>query len=478
MDANEEWVRFAVLGQVRAWHGEQEVDVGSPQQRAVLTALLLRRGRPVMLGELLDAVWGQEPPAAAVSVLRTYASRLRKALEPRRDTTGTPRVLVSVGDGYLLRVAEGALDLDVFEQRVAAARRLRAEGEPAAAAGLLHAALALWQGAALGGVPGPLAESEASRLDEQRLAALEIRLDVDVELGRHGEVIAELLALTDRFPLREELCRLLMLALYRAGRQAEALAAYRGTRATLVAELGIEPGAALQDLHDRILAADTSLGAGPSPDRELLPPEPYRPAGPGDGSGRADRGEDPAAPPPPDPAPPALGEPARPAQLPADLPTFVGRCAELDRARALLPEGGGVPASVVISAIGGMAGIGKTTLAVHWAHQVADRFPDGQLYVNLRGFDPTGAVVTPEEAIRSFLDALGVPPTRIPAGLDAQAGAVPQPARAAAGCWCCWTTRGTPSRSGRCCPAPPAAWSLVTSRNQLTGLVAGEGRTR
>ncbi|MEW2043040.1 BTAD domain-containing putative transcriptional regulator, partial [Streptomyces sp. NPDC005534] len=405
MKAYEESVRFAVLGPVRAWHGEQEVDVGSPQQRAVLAALLLRRGRPVMLGELLDAVWGERPPAAAVSVLRTYASRLRKALEPERDSADAPRVVVSVGDGYLLKVPEGALDLDVFERRIAESRRLRADGEPALAADLLHAALAGWQGAALAGVPGPLAESEASRLDEQRLAALETRLDVDVELGRHGEVIAELLALTGRFPLREQLCRLLMLALYRSGRQAEALAAYRRTRTTLVAELGIEPGAALRDLHDRILAADPTLGAGPSPAHE--PPEQVVLS---EQTGTTD-----------EPASPTAVHPARPAQLPADLPTFAGRSAELERARALLPEGGSTPASVVISAIGGMAGIGKTTLAVHWAHEIADRFSDGQLYVNLRGFDPTGVVVTPEEAIRTFLDALGVPPMRIPAGLDAQA---------------------------------------------------------
>lgn len=200
-----------------------------------------------------------------------------------------------------------------------------------------------------------------------------------------------------------------MLALYRSGRQAEALAAYRGTRSTLVAELGIEPGTALRDLHDRILAADATLDPGP-PGRTPPQAEPDSPV---------------------PTASPAVVHAARPAQLPADLPTFVGRCAELDRARALLPERGGAPGTVVITAIGGMAGIGKTTLAVHWAHEVADRFPDGQLYVNLRGFDPTGSLVTPDEAIRAFLGALGVPdadPLR-PRRPD---GAVPQHARAAA----------------------------------------------
>ncbi|MFD8736688.1 BTAD domain-containing putative transcriptional regulator [Streptomyces sp. NPDC059618] len=454
MNAFEESVRFAVLGPVRAWRGEREVDVGPPQQRAVLAALLLRRGRPVMLAELLDAVWGEDPPAAAVSVVRTYVSRLRKELEPERDAADAPRLVVSVGDGYLVRIPENALDLGVFEQRVADARRLRAAGDPSAAAELLHAALGGWQGAALAGVPGPLAESEGARLDEQRLAALESRLDVDVELGHHGEVIAELASLTGKYPLREGLCRLLMLALYRSGRQAEALAAYRAARATLVAELGIEPGAPLRDLHDRILAADASLaaevsaGAGPSRTTE---PEP---------SAR--------------PAPPVTAHAATPAQLPADLPTFVGREAELSRVRALLPDGDKVPASVVISAIGGMAGIGKTALAVHWAHELTGRFPDGQLYVNLRGFDPTGVVVTPEDAIRTFLDALGVPPMRIPASLDAQAALYRSMLARRRVLVLLDNARDT-EQVRPLLPGSPGCLVIVTSRNQLTGLVAGDG---
>ncbi|MET8132260.1 BTAD domain-containing putative transcriptional regulator [Streptomyces sp. NPDC005251] len=451
MNAYEDSVRFAVLGPVRAWRGDQEVDVGSPQQRAVLAALLLRRGRPVMLGELLDAVWGEEPPAAAVSVVRTYVSRLRKGLEPGRGSADAPRVVVSVGDGYLLRIPEAALDLGLFEQRVAEARKLRAGGDPSAAADLLHAALGGWQGAALAGVPGPLAESEGSRLDEQRLAALEMRLDVDVELGRHGEVIAELVSLTGKYPLREQLCRLLMLALYRSGRQAEALAAYRRTRGTLVTELGIDPGTPLKDLHDRILAADASLDARPS--RPPRPPEPEPPA---------------------ESDPPVVTHAALPAQLPADLPTFAGREAELDRVRALLPEAGEAPTSVVIGAIGGMAGIGKTTLAVHWAHEMADRFPGGQLYVNLRGFDPTGVVMMPEDAIRTFLDALGVPPMRIPASLDAQAALYRSMLAQRRVLVLLDNARDT-DQVRPLLPGSPGCLVIVTSRNQLTGLVAAEG---
>ncbi|WP_328749960.1 tetratricopeptide repeat protein [Streptomyces sp. NBC_00285] len=439
-------VRFAVLGPVRAWRGEQELDLGSPQQRAVLATLLLRRGRAVSLAELLDAVWGEEQPTAAVSVLRTYVSRLRKVLEPGLGADETRRMVVSVGDGYLVRLPEDGLDLAVFEQRVTEARKLRAAGELSAAATLLRAALDEWQGAALGGLLGPLAESEGSRLNEQRLATLETWLDIEVERGRHGEVIAELISLTGKHPLREQLCRLLMLALYRSGRQAEALAAYRSTRSTLVAELGIEPGAPLRDLHDRILAADATL-------------DPRPPEGPAS---------------PVSPASPAVVHTARPAQLPADLPTFVGRSAELDQIRALLPEQSGAPATVVISAIGGMAGIGKTTLAVHWAHEIADRFPDGQLYVNLRGFDPTGSLVTPDEAIRAFLGALGVPPMRIPAGLDAQTALYRSMLAQRRMLVLLDNARDT-EQVRPLLPGSPGCLVIVTGRNQLTGLVAGEG---
>ncbi|WP_431995859.1 AfsR/SARP family transcriptional regulator [Streptomyces griseoflavus] len=444
MNATDIPLRFAVLGPLRAWRGEQELELGSPQQRAVLAALLLRGGRPATLGELIDGVWGERPPAAAVSVLRTYVSRLRKVLEPDRNRAGGPRVVVSVGDGYLLRAPEDALDLTVVRQRAADARALRAEGDPSAAAGLLHAALDGWDGTALAGIPGPLAEAERARLDEERLALLECRIDNDLDLGRHTEVIAELMSLTRAYPMKEQLSRLLMLALYRSGRQADALAVFRTARRTLVDQLGIEPGAALRELHDRILAADESLA--------LLPPRQQ------------------AQPPPARPPAPAT----RPAQLPADLPTFVGRHSELDRVRALLPEDGRMPSTVIIGAIGGMGGIGKTTLAVHWAHEIAGRFPDGQLCLNLRGFDPTGTVVTPEEAIRVFLDALGVPPSNIPSGLAAQA-ALYRSLLAERRVLILLDNARDADQVRPLLPGSPGSLVIVTSRSRLTGLVVGEG---
>lgn len=448
MSAYETYVRFSVLGPVRAWRGEQELDLGSPQQRVVLAALLLSRGRPVALGELIRAVWGEEPPAAAVSVLRTYVSRLRKVLEPGREPGRPPALLVSVGDGYAIRVPEDSLDLTVFEQRVAEAKRRHTAGELSAAGELLHTALGAWQGPALAGLPGPLAESECSWLDEQRLTALETRLDIDVTLGRHDTVVPELLSLTARHPLREQPCRLLMLALYRSGRQADALAAYGRTRDALVTELGIGPGASLKDLHDRILAADPSLLPDPSPQ-----PDPS-----------AERGF-------PDPAEyPA----ARPAQLPADLPTFVGRNIELQRIRSLLPKDGSPPTTLVISAIGGMGGIGKSALAVHWAHEVADRFPDGQLYINLRGFDPTGSVMTPDEAVRVFLDALGVPPQRIPGDFDAQVALYRSMLARRRVLVLLDNARDT-EQVRPLLPGSPGSLVIVTSRSRLAGLIAVEG---
>ncbi|MFJ6570684.1 AfsR/SARP family transcriptional regulator [Streptomyces sp. NPDC091292] len=447
MNDTQSSVRFAVLGPVRAWRGEAELDLGSPQQRAVLATLLLRRGRPVTLSELLDAVWGEEPPPAAVSVLRTYVSRLRKVLEPGRDAVEGPSVVVSVGDGYLLRLRADALDLAVFERRVGEANKARAAGELSAAADLLHAALGEWQGAALAGLPGPLAESEGSRLNQERLSALETRIDIDVKLGRHGEVIAELMALTAKYPLWEQLCRLLMLAFYRSGRQAEALAAYRRTRATLVAELGIEPGAPLKDLHDRILTADASLDADPRPRR----PDP-----------------------PPEPATPDATQVVRPAQLPPALSTFVGRSAELDWSRDLLRGNGRPPSTVLITSIGGMGGVGKSTLAVHWAHEIADRFPGGQLYINLRGFDPTGSAVAPDEAIRVFLDGLGVPLTRMPAGLEARA-ALYRSMLAERRVLVLLDNARDSDQVRPLLPGSPGCTVIVTSRNRLTGLVAGEG---
>jgi DNA-binding SARP family transcriptional activator/tetratricopeptide (TPR) repeat protein len=373
-------LRFTVLGPLRAWLGDREVPLGSPQQRAVLATLLLKRGRPATVAELVDAVWGEDPPGGAVSVLRTYISRLRSLLEPDRPRSEAPRVLVSAAGGYAVTVPAGAVDHTVFEQRVREARDLVTAGDPATARELLRTALDDWTGVPLAGVPGPFADSERSRIEEQRLGATETRLRLELDLGLHRDVVPELITLTTAHPLREELRLLLMKALYRCDRQAEALAVYHDTRSTLVEQLGIDPGPALRELHELMLAADPSLLA-------------------------------PRAEPAPAPA-----HAVRPAQLPADCADFTARETETERVvGALTDESFGDGTAVRVVLLTGMGGAGKTTLAVHAAHRVAESFPDGQLYVDLRGVDGTPA--DPSAVLAGFLRALGEKDQAIPDSL-------------------------------------------------------------
>ncbi|MEU7240912.1 AfsR/SARP family transcriptional regulator [Streptomyces sparsogenes] len=368
-------LRFAVLGPIRVQRGEEPVPTGSPQQRALLAALLLRGGRPATSYELIDAIWGQDPPPSAIAALRTYAFRLRKTLGPD--------VLVTTPGGYAIRVETGALDADVAAALAAEAEQARQAGNRARARDLLNEALALWDGEPLAGVPGPYAETQCVRFHEWRLSLLESRLDLDLELGHHAEAVSELTALTAQHPFRERLRELLMLALSRGGRQAEALAVYADTRRLLAEELGVDPSRELSDLQQRILYADPELAAPtPTPVTEHT-----------------------ASPSP------------RPAQLPASVPDFTGRAAFVHELDQQFVTAGGRP--VAVSAIAGIGGVGKTTLAVHLAHTVRHQFPDGQLYVDLQGTGPAPA--TPETVLGSFLRALGTPETALPDGLEDRA---------------------------------------------------------
>ncbi|MFF3845750.1 BTAD domain-containing putative transcriptional regulator [Streptomyces sp. NPDC002328] len=375
-------LRFDVLGPVRAWRGEESLTTGSPQQRALLAALLLREGRTATAAELIDALWGEEPPSQALAAVRTYASRLRKVLDPG--------VLVSESGGYAVRgPADGSLDLTLAQELSAEAEKARGAGELRRAREALNRALALWDGEALAGVPGPYAEAQRVRLEEWRLQLLESRLDMDLEQGCHAEAVSELTALTAAHPLRERFRELLMLALYRSGRQAEALAVYADTRRLLAEELGVDPRPGLRELQRRILQADPEL-AEPS-------------------AATAD--------------PPQA--PVRPAQLPATVPDFTGRASfvtELSEvlAEASGPEGdGGAGRVMAVSALAGIGGVGKTTLAVHIAHQTRSAFPDGQLYVDLQGAGARAA--EPETVLGSFLRALGTADSAIPDSLEERA---------------------------------------------------------
>jgi SARP family transcriptional regulator, regulator of embCAB operon len=253
--------RFEILGRLRAWRGEEELDLGPGKQRAVLAVLLLESNRAVSTKAIVDAVWGEEPPDNGANVVQKYVAGLRRVLEPDRSPRAPSRVLVLTSAGYSLHVDEGALDAEVFRNGVREALDVRARGETEKARARLCAALGLWQGQALDDLQGRFFDAARERLADERAAAAEAAAEIDLDLGRHAEVVPELNRLVADFPLREGLRYLLMLALYRSGRQAEALAAYRDARTFLTEEFGVEPGERLQHLHMSILRGD-------------LPPEP------------------------------------------------------------------------------------------------------------------------------------------------------------------------------------------------------------
>lgn len=251
-------MKFEVLGPVRGWLGDTELELGSPQQRAVLAMLLLARGRQVPMDGLVDGLWERDAPRSAVGTVRTYVSRLRRLL-----VTGAAGqagcVITSVGDGYALRLGAAVLDLDQFEGWLRAAHAARQGQEKARAASLFRSATGLWRGAALAGIPGPYAESRRVRLMELHMATEQERLAMEIAAGDHATAIAELRALLAEHPFRESLSELLMLALYKAGRQADALTVYDTVRRGLADELGVDPGPALQEMRQRILRADGRL---------------------------------------------------------------------------------------------------------------------------------------------------------------------------------------------------------------------------
>ncbi len=399
--------------------GGRPVPVTSAKQRVVLAALALQAGRVVSVDHLVDCLWDRNPPSTARDTVRSHVMRLRKVLPD-------PAVLVTRAPGYLLAVDPAAVDVN----RIPACQP-RTAAEPRRAAAVLREALELWRGS-------PLADIDSTVLRARHVRALEdvwtrlteARIDAELADGAPADLVGELRTLVASHPLEERFHGQLMLALESTGQRAEALRAYRDAHRVLVEELGIEPGDELRRIHQRL------LGAGRPRDTDVPP----RPA---------------------------------PALLPLDANGFVGRERELSGLDAVLVSAGSQPTATVLVVVSGTAGIGKTTLAVHWAHRVRDRFPDGQLYVNMRGSDHDRPPMSPAEATRIFLEVLGVEPERIPVSAEARTGLY-RSLLAGRALLIVLDNASDPEQVRPLLPGPPGCVVLVTSRNTMSGLVTSE----
>ena len=389
-------MRFRLLGPVEVRAGEDWRGIGAPKWRSLLAALLIHPGQIVSADTLIGELWRDEPPARAANLVSIYVLRLRRLMD---DPDG--HLLVTRAPGYLLRVAGDDTDALLFEAMVRDGRRAFAAGDPEGAASRLTEALGLWYGRPLADVPPtPLVEAEAERLGELRLSADELRITAELALGGHDQAVAGLRRLLADHPLREGLWLLLMRALDGAGRHAEALEAYGQARDAISGQLGVDPGAELRQLHADLLAKDTAP-AGVITAGVLSPPAEPAP------EPRQSRSTKRAA--------------SGPAQLPADIADFTGRDEQVKRLSDLLSGTGatGDPGAVRIAVVAGSGGLGKTSLAVHAAHRVRRRFPDGQLYVDLLG--ATAAPFLPGDVLARFLRDLGVDGRDIPVDEDERA---------------------------------------------------------
>ncbi|WP_308199211.1 BTAD domain-containing putative transcriptional regulator [Saccharothrix sp. S26] len=411
-------VTFGLLGGIQAHVAGTPLDLGHARQRGVLAALLVDANRPQSLDALTERVWGDRAPKQSRTTLYGYLYRLRQVFA---DVPGV--TIDRTPGGYLLPVDEDAVDLHRFRRLVR--RSLDVTDDEALT--LVEEALGLWRGPALGGIEGTWADAVRRSLDQERWAALLHRNDVALRLGRHDALIAELAALAEDHPLDERLAGQLVLALYRCGRQADALNHYQAVRRRLADELGADPGPQLRELHQHVLEGE--------------------------------------------PVVPTTSRAPTPRQLPSPPRLFVGRTDALARVdKALAPDRGGPPALAVV----GAGGTGKTTLALHWAHRAVDRFPDGQLHADLRGFDPAGPPVPPAAVLRGFLDALGVPAAAVPADQDGQAALYRSLVAGKRLLVLLDNARDT-AQVLPLLPGSATCTVLITSRHRLTGLAVTHG---
>ncbi|MEU1273294.1 BTAD domain-containing putative transcriptional regulator [Streptomyces sp. NPDC005799] len=506
-----EWreLRFGLLGspvlyEARGEASAEMLSVGSPKLRALLAALLLEAGRVVSVESLKDALWGGAPPASAQASLHNHVARLRRLLDD-------PERLRSVPPGYVLRVEQGELDVHVFERHFATARGAHAARNWERVVRECAAALSLWRGTPLSGLPAELGGySFTQRLQESRLLLLEWRYDAELAVpdARPDTLVPELTALTAAHPLRESFHRQLMLALHHMGRQAEALEVHRALRTRLRNDIGVEPGQAVRQAHVRILRATriaaatdsdhitehpptgTAVESTPTP-HVSAPAATEAPRSPHVSSPAATEAaptHNPPAPAPTDVEPAPQGPPApddenvtggagghtdpapnppAPAQLPPPPAHFTGRTPEAETllADAQLPR---------LTVITGMPGIGKTALALHVAHALKNRFPDGQLYINLHGATPGMTPLTPTQSLTALLRDLGTAPRDIPEHPDA-ASALLRTLLAPTRTLLLLDDAATAAQVRPLLPAGPGCAVIVTSRSPLTTL---DGATR
>jgi DNA-binding SARP family transcriptional activator len=374
-------MEFRVLGPLEIWEDSRRLELGGARQQIVVAMLLLSANRVVSVDRLVEAVYGADPPETARLQAQISISSLRRLLASH----GRAAAIATRTHGYEIQIGDGELDSERFARLIAVGAAAQEAGQLGQAVSCYRDALRLWRGPALDGIDSQLVQAAALRLDEQRIAVNEDRIAVELDLGRHHELVGELTELAGEFPLRERLRSQLMLALHRCGRTAEALQVYRETRRTLIDELGIEPGEELRQLERAILTGDRSLDS---------------------------------------PAPPGLTRPVPeqvPRMLPGGIADFTGRAEEISEIRRFLIPGAGQEDHVAVPlvVITGRGGIGKTSLAVQTSHGLDDSFPDGQLFADLHGAGPQPP--GPQAILERFLRALGVAGSQLPEGLDERA---------------------------------------------------------
>ncbi|WP_234379404.1 AfsR/SARP family transcriptional regulator, partial [Streptomyces caniscabiei] len=474
-----ELLRLDVLGPLRVLRGGEELDLGFPQQRALLGLLVVRVGRVVPSGEIVDVLWPRRAPASAMNVVRRYAGSLRRLLEPGLPPRAPGRRLLRSAGGYRLDADEDDVDLLRFRALTKRGKRAAATGRSEAATRYFVEALGEWRGPVARGIPAAVREHAVfGEVERELLRTTRMAADAALLCGRSEQVLPRLRQALELDPLDESLHAALVMALAAAGLQAEALAAYERVRRLLAEELGVAPGTDLTTAHTRVLRQEWTPPRPPAP---LAPPSAPSAASTTSVTSTTSAASATSTTPttsttsaasPPGPRVAVTPSPRPFPQLPPSPTVFVGRRSELRRLAEVtdaVGAGTGAPPTTVL--ISGMPGIGKTSLAVRWAHAVAGRFPDGRLHVGLRGFDPTEDPLEPDAALRTLLTALGVPPARQPGRTDSLAGLY-RSLLVGRRLLVVLDDAADTEQVRPLLPASPGSLTLVTSRNSLSALIA------